>query len=442
MNHTVIEIKEKIRQQFEFGPYPRTPIDKSPKEDANALFTHNLVTPYYLRNQQVISTAGKTILDAGCGSGYKSLILAEANPGAEIVGIDLSEKSVELAQQRLEYHGFENAQFQVLGIEELPSLGLQFDYINCDEVLYLFPDPAVGLQAMKSVLKPEGIIRANLHSSLQRAVYFRAQKVFRAMDLMGNNPEDLEIGLVQEIMQSLKDGVDLKIRTWKPYLEREDAQESILMNFLFQGDRGYDIPDLFRAIRGAELEFVSMVNWRQWELLDLFKDPDDLPFFLALSLPEITAEERLHLFECLHPIHRLLDFWCAHPGQGNLVAPISAWKAADWARVQVHLHPQLRTTKVKEGLIKTLRDQNPLDLTTYLKAPAQGSVLVDTQAVACLLALQDGPQPLLGLAERWLQLRPRDPVTLEPVTAEAALAELQKLLTRLEIFLYVLLEIA
>jgi ubiquinone/menaquinone biosynthesis C-methylase UbiE len=81
-----------------------------------------------------------------------------------------------LARQRLRYHGFENLEFYTLAAEELPSLNLQFDYINCDEVLYLLSDPVAGLKAMQSVLKPDGIIRANLHSSLQREFYFEPRR--------------------------------------------------------------------------------------------------------------------------------------------------------------------------------------------------------------------------------------------------------------------------
>ncbi len=441
MDDTVIEIKEKIRQQFNFGPYPRQPLDKSPKEDTNSLFIHDLVTPYYLKNQQVISTAGKVILDAGCGSGYESLILAEANPGAQIVGIDLSEKSVGLAQQRLKHHGFENTQFQVLDIEKLPGLGLEFDYINCDDVLYLLPNPSVGLQAMKSVLKPTGMIRANLHSALGRADYFRAQEVFKMMGLLDHNPEELEVSLAKEVMEALKDGVHLKVQT-RSALEAEDLQVVFLANHLLQGDKGCSTPEMFAAIKQADLEFVSMVNWRQWELLDLFKDSDNLPAFLGMSLPEISVEERLRLFELFHPVHRLLDFWCTHPGQEDSIAPIFEQESVDWARVQVHLHPQLQTAKVKTGLIESLKAQQPLDLRAYLSITANLPVLVDTQAVACLLALQDGPQPLAALAERWLQLRPKDLITLEPVTLEQAVAELKQLLTRLEVFLYVLLEVS
>ncbi|MFN9816529.1 MAG: class I SAM-dependent methyltransferase, partial [Pseudanabaena sp.] len=151
------DLLDKIRQQFDSSPYPRIPLEKSPKDNPNDLYIHNLVTSFYLRNQRVIDTKDKVILDAGCGSGWKSLVLAEANPRAKLVGIDISAESVDLAKERLKYHGFGDAEFFVTSIEDLPSLGYQFDYINCDELLYLFPEPANALASLKSVLKPDGI---------------------------------------------------------------------------------------------------------------------------------------------------------------------------------------------------------------------------------------------------------------------------------------------
>ena len=354
LDNSAVELREKIRQQFDTGPYPRLPLERSPKNEANLLYYHNLVNPYYLRNQKVIETKGKIILDAGCGSGSKSLVLAEANPGAKIVGVDISEKSVELARQRLHHHGVDNTEFHVISIEDLPQLGLEFDYINCDEVLYLFPDPSVGLQAMKSVLKPEGILRANLHSSLQRVYYYRAQEVFKMMGLMDENPEELEIELVREFMNSLKNQVELKAITWNQNLET--SEETILMNLLFQGDRGFTIREMFSALRTAELEFISMVNWRQWNLMDLFKEQDleNLPVFLAMSLPEIPVEEWLHLFELLRPVHRLLDFWCGHPNQSQSFVPVAEWTLSDWQEAQVHLQPQVRMLELQEELVRCI----------------------------------------------------------------------------------------
>lgn len=437
MDHETSELIEKIRQQFDNAPYPKIPLDQSPKTDYQSLYIHNLVTAYYLRNQKVIETEGKVILDAGCGSGYKSLTLAEANPGAKIVGIDLSEESVNLAQKRLQHHGFENAEFHILGIEDLASLNLTFDYINNDDVLYILPDIALGLQAMQSVLKPEGIIRSNLHSSLQRTNYYRAQELFKIMGLMNENPREMEIELTRDIMNALKDDVRLKVTTWDANLGEQE--EWVLMNYLFQGDKGYTISEMFAALRFADLEFVSMVNWRHWELTDLFKDPSNLPAFLEMSLPEISVEDRLHLFELLQPVHRLIDFWCGHPG-GEPFLPVSEWTLADWQNVRVSLHPQLRTTQPREDLINCINRYRPFEISSYVPLPSRAPIVIESIKAACLLPLWEKACSVTELAERLLKLRPIHPVTLEPASHQAAFEEVKELLKMLEAFLYVLLE--
>lgn len=432
------ELLEKIRQQFESAPYPRNPLEHTPKGDANYLFIHDVCTPYYLRNQQISDAKEKVILDAGCGTGYTSLVLAEANPGAKIIGIDLSEESVKLARQRLLYHGFKDAEFYAMPIEALPTLGLQFDYINTDEVLYLLPSPLDGLRAMQSVLKPDGIIRANLHSYLQRFYIFQGQKLFSLMGLMENNPEELEVELVRETMMALKDSVVLKRTTWDAVYEAED--ENILLNYLLRGDKGYTIPGLFELLNGAELEFISMVNWRQWELTDLFKEPDNLPTLLGMSLPELSVEERLHLFEILNPVHRLLDFWCGHPKAEETLVQITDWEYSDWQGARVELHPQLRTPRVRQEAIDCITDHQPFEISRYIPAPTINPVSINSSMAACLLPLWEGAQTVMSLVERWLTVRPVDPVTLEAVSEKEAFSEIQDLLMKLEIFLYVLLE--
>jgi SAM-dependent methyltransferase len=438
MDEQAAELLEKIRRQFNFGPYPRIEIDRSPKDEPGNLYFHNLVTPYYLRNQRVINSENKLVLDAGCGTGYKSLILAEANPGAKVIGIDISEQSIDLARKRFQYQGINRGEFHVLSIYDLPSLGLEFDYINCDELLYLFPDPAVALKAMKAVLKPQGIIRSNLHSSLQRVNYYRVQEVFRMMGLMDSNPEDMEIDIAIEFMKTLNDGVELKVKTWKSEYE-EAGKEVILMNYLFQGDKGYTILDLFAALRAADLEFISMVNWRQWKLLDLFKEPDNLPVFLALSLPEISVEQELHLFELLHPIHRLLDFWCGHSNQAQTFVPVAEWSRSDWLNAEIHLHPQLKTPAVKEAVIQSTIQFNPFEISKYLPVTGEES-LIDSAVAACLLPLWDEAQSLPSLMARWQQLHPVDPVTLEPSSESEAFRVVSSSLVGLERMGYVLLQ--
>ncbi len=437
MDSKELDLTAKIRQQFDNVPYLGDSLEQSIKDNYQLLYIHNLVTAYYLRNKIVLQTEGKVILDAGCGSGYKSLILAEANPGAKIVGVDLSEESVKLARKRFQRHGFENAEFHAISIEELQSLGEQFDYINCDEVLYLLPDMVAGLLAMKSVLKPDGIIRVNLHSSLGRTLFFRAQEVFKMMGLMDDNPRELEIDLLRQIMGSLKNEVMLKRGTWDAESAKSDGW--LLANFLLLGDKGSSIPEMFAALKSADLEFISMVNWRHWDLMNLFEDSENLPAFIALSLPEASLEVRLHLFTLLHPVHRLLDFWCGHPNQAESLVP-SEWSLADWQQARVHLHPQLRTVRAREDLINYIANQIPYEISSYLPLPTLVPIVIESNMAACLLPLWEGACPVRYLAERWLKLRPLHPLSLEPVSEETAFEEVRELLLRLESFLYVLLE--
>ena len=442
MDEQSAELFEKIRQQFDSAPYPSTPLEQNPKDSHDLLYAHNLVTAYYLRNQSLISTDGKVILDAGCGTGFKSLVLATANPGAKIVGIDLSKEAVDLARQRLQFYGFENAEFIVASIEVLPALGMEFDYINCDEVLYLLPDIAQGLQIMKAALKPDGIIRANLHSATQRVDYFRAQQVFKLMGLMDSNPEEMEIEIAKETFGALEDWVNLKNKVWNSRASQNVVveKERILMNFLFQGDKGYTIADLFTALRSADLEFISMVNWRDWEILDLFKDADDLPIFWAMSLPEVSTEQRLQLFELLHPISRLLDFWCGHPDQTNAFTPIADWSEDEWKTAKVRLHPQLKNSKLREELVESIEKHQPFNLSGYLPGQANTAVILESTVAATLLPLWDEPLSIAALMERSRQIQPLNPATLEPRTPTAVLNDVMALVTRLEVFLYVLLE--
>lgn len=431
------DIVEKIRQQFDSAPYPRIPVDESPKDKPNFLYIHNLVTAYYLRNQKVIDTKGKVILDAGCGSGYKSLVLAEANPGAKIIGVDISEASVKLAQQRLEYHGFDNTEFHVSFLEDLPKLGIKFDYINCDDVLYLLPDAVAGLKAMKSVLQPEGIIRVNLHSSLQRTNFFRAQNLFKFMGLMDDNPEDMEIGIVRETMNALKDGVSLKSQTWHPKYNEDEGV--ILANQLLVGDKGIEIPQFFSLLRAANLEFINMVNWREWDLMSLFKEPDDLPAFLGMNLPELSIEEKLRLFELFHPVHRLLDLWCGNLDKTQSFVPIAEWTDSDWEGAKVHLHPQLQTLRFREDLVACVTERRPFIISEHL-SPIKDTVSIDSSMTLCLIPLLEQPQSMKSLVERCQRVMPLNPVSLEATDEKQTFYLVKQLLVTLGELGFLMLE--
>lgn len=440
MNRQTPPHVEKLRQQYDYEPYPTIPVDYSPRNNINDLYIHNYVTPFYLRHQAIAPRENLTILDVGCGSGWGALMLAEANPGAKVVGIDLSPRSIEVSQERMAYHGHTNAEFHVLLLDHVTSLDMQFDYINCDEILYFLDNPTAAFRDLKAVLKPNGIIRGNFHSALERAPLYRAQQVFGLMGLMDGNPEAMEAELVRDTMHALRDGVNLKARTWNPMYEGDRGNENILKNFLLQGDRGFTIPEVFQILREADLEFISMVNWRHWELMDLFHDPNNLPILWGMTLPELPAEAKLHLFELIHPVYRLIDFWCGHPNSTPVADPIHTWQPNDWDRAIAHLHPQLRRDSVRSALEASIAQQQRVEVSKFLTHPVTQPLFLPADLTATLLPLWDAPQSFPALLHRWMTIRPVNAITLAPVAPETARTELIDLLTRLEVFLYVLLE--
>jgi len=184
------------------------------------------------------------------------------------------------------------------------------------------------------------------------------------------------------------------------------------------------------------------VNWRQWELADLFKNPENLPAFLAMSLPDLPVELRLHLFELFHPVNRLIDFWCGHPNQAHSFREVYEWTQSDWQQVRVYLHPQLRTPQLKNDLVNAITNHKVFEISRYVSLPTRVPITVDSMMAASLLPLweTDLPQSVMCLVERWLKLRPLHPITLEQAKPEKAFEEVKELLSSLEVFLYILFE--
>lgn len=96
--------------------------------------------------------SGKRVLDVGCGGG----ILSESMnaQGATVVGIDLSEKPLKVAQLHLLESG-RTVDYRLTSIEDLAqSEPESFDVVTCMEMLEHVPDPAQTVVACARAAKP------------------------------------------------------------------------------------------------------------------------------------------------------------------------------------------------------------------------------------------------------------------------------------------------
>lgn len=101
---------------------------------------------------------GSRVLEAGCGIGAQTVTLAENSPGAEITSIDLSEVSLDRAEERVRASGAGNVTFLQADICSLPFREGSFDHVFVCFVLEHLPDPALALGSLHRVLRPGGTI--------------------------------------------------------------------------------------------------------------------------------------------------------------------------------------------------------------------------------------------------------------------------------------------
>lgn len=108
---------------------------------------------------QGIETAGKRILDIGCGIGGPAFEMAKTH-GAEVVGIDLEAPLIERAQNDARIHGLaEQCTFQIVEAGPLPFDDHAFDIVVSSGAFTQIADKSGILGESYRVLRPGGYLR-------------------------------------------------------------------------------------------------------------------------------------------------------------------------------------------------------------------------------------------------------------------------------------------
>ncbi|MFA6202995.1 MAG: bifunctional 2-polyprenyl-6-hydroxyphenol methylase/3-demethylubiquinol 3-O-methyltransferase UbiG [Gallionella sp.] len=100
------------------------------------------------------SLAGKSVLDVGCGGGILSESMATLN--ANVTGIDLSDKALQVAKLHLLESG-RQVTYRKIAVEDMAAeCPDTFDIVTCMEMLEHVPDPDSVIASCAKLVKPGG----------------------------------------------------------------------------------------------------------------------------------------------------------------------------------------------------------------------------------------------------------------------------------------------
>ena len=114
-------------------------------------YRNELTDPAML--QAIGEPNGLTILDAGCGEGYLSRILARK--GAAVTGVDTSAKLIDAARTQNLVDAL-TISFDVASVYELPYADNRFDLVVCNHLLNDLPDPSKPIGEFARILRDGG----------------------------------------------------------------------------------------------------------------------------------------------------------------------------------------------------------------------------------------------------------------------------------------------
>jgi 2-polyprenyl-3-methyl-5-hydroxy-6-metoxy-1,4-benzoquinol methylase len=306
------ERQQAVRSLYNTYPFPPEPLLNEPPPGYNWRWhwvaAYNFCTGYKPQRQDI------RILDAGCGTGVGTEYLVALNPYAEVVGIDLSENALAIAQKRCQRSGVTaqhqgKLSFHHLHLEAADQLTGEFDLINCVGVLHHLPDPVAGIQSLAKKLAPGGIFHIFVYAELGR---WEIQLMQQAIALLqGDKRGDYQdgVGVGRAIFATLPEQNRLVQREKNRWSLENHRDESFADMYVHPQETDYSIVTLFELIEASGLDFIGFSNPDYWNLERLLgKSPELMARTAALS-----ERDRYRLVELLDPEITHYEFFLSKP---------------------------------------------------------------------------------------------------------------------------------
>ena len=288
-----------VRSQYESFPYPeRDPADKKKRLITGSPSNLAELNHYVFGGRRDLTKPFSALI-AGGGTGDAAVLLAQqmtdfAIPG-EVVHLDQSEPSQNVAQERARVRGLENIRFvrgSLLDVAEIAPG--PWDYIDCCGVLHHLEDPGAGLAALAGVLAPDGGVGVMVYGALGRIGIYHVQEMMRALAPPGAADDDARVALTKRLIGDLPATAWLN-RNGLVRDHKDGGDPGLYDLFLHARDRAYRVPEVVDLVAGAGLRLVTFIEPYRYDPQLLVREPRLKKALAALDPLERAAFAELYL---------------------------------------------------------------------------------------------------------------------------------------------------
>jgi len=201
------ELKERVRAFWQAHPCGSkfSDAEMGTREFFERVEAHRYAKEWHIPKAANFAAArGLRVLEIGCGLGTDGAQFALA--GANYIGVDLTEASVELARKKFQLSGL-RGEFRVADAENLDFADDSFDLVYSHGVLHHTPDTKQSVREIHRVLKPGGraIVMLYHRGSYNYRIGIRVLRRAGANLLKSESGIKIVNRLTGEPMESLRD---------------------------------------------------------------------------------------------------------------------------------------------------------------------------------------------------------------------------------------------
>jgi len=234
-------IAQKLSEMYDQYPYPSPRAEcKQFRELANLLKLFSSETEYPLR--------GKSVLDAGTGTGHRLISAALACKDTSFKGIELSPKPLKIARQSAVEAGVGNVEFIQANLMQLNDRFERQDIVVCMGVLHHLSDPAAGLRQLVRCVRDDGFLFLYIYGKHGSRGRMRRKRIVSL--LAGQEKENFELGI--SLVKDL--GFDSFDYGWNMSADNEESINALIVDcYLNVHEHQFDVDDIARLFLDSGL---------------------------------------------------------------------------------------------------------------------------------------------------------------------------------------------